>query len=200
MGNKKSIFDEFEKLYVEQGITLTDIVFKYEINYGSLRQHSMKNEWPKKREEFLKKTNKALTKITQKRILEQAEDLNQKNKRRGTYWRVFQSIIVNILEERQETLEPKDVFSLVNAYEKCCRGERLEDAQETIVHKIVEERPEKDPIFEFVGNTHQEITKQKNTITKLTEILKEKGVRVETGFENYSEQLELQKIPDRIII
>mgnify|MGYP001275868651 CR=1 FL=1 len=198
MENRRSIFDEYEKHFVEQGKTLAELVFEYKLNYGSLRQHSMKKNWPKKRKDFLEKTNKQLTKITQKRILEQAENINEKNKRRGTYWRIFQNVIINILEERQETLEPKDVFSLVNAYEKCCRGERLEDAQETVVHKIIEDKIQPDPTFQFLENTQMEIMKQEKVINQLAEMLKGKGITVQTGYETYEQWQELEKIPDRI--
>lgn len=144
----KSKYDEYEKHFVTGDMTLKEIAVDFGLSYEGLRQHSSKNNWAKKKQKLEKQVNKRLTKITQKRIEDEAETLDDKNRRRAKNWRKFEHIVMNMMESPE--IKPNEILSLTRAYSNICKGERLEDAQPTEVVK--QEKPDSDrnPVFEYI--------------------------------------------------
>ncbi len=166
----QSIFDEYEKYYVEQGMTLQDVALEFGLNYGSLRQYSMKQKWSEKQKEYREATHKKLTQITQIRINKEAETLDHKNLRRAVYWRAFQSSIMDMLDARSDELKPQEIAVLASAFEKACRGERLEDGQAVEIHKV--ETPIKpDAECAMMEEYEMRLLRQRGEIKKLSDVL-----------------------------
>lgn len=181
---RKSEYDIYEKEYVEQGKTLKQIAVEFGLVYQSLRRNAMIKGWTKKRESFMAKVNKKSTEITEKRIEKEAETLDQKNARRASWWKRIQEAAQALLVQAQYVdangkkrlnIKAKELSDLSTAYEKACRGERLEDAQPIEIAKV-EQEVGRDEFFDAIRDVEErnmELEAELERVRKENEKLKQ---------------------------
>jgi len=179
-----SKFDKYEKEFVEQGKTLKQISVEFGLNYKSVRQHAAKRKWTEKQEKYKEKKDIKAAEITEKRIEKEAETLDQKNARRASWWKRIQEAAQALLVQAQYVdangkkrlnIKAKELSDLSTAYEKACRGERLEDAQPIEIAKV-EQEVGRDEFFDAVRDIEErnmELEAELERVRKENEKLKQ---------------------------
>lgn len=165
MTTYKSKYDPYRIHYVEEGQTLKQIADDFGLNYKSLLQHSRRRGWSDEKEKYEESVRKETEKLTQKRIRESAESIEQKNARRACYWRLIQNSVATLLEN-SESLKATELLAIASAFDKACKGERLEDGQPT---ELVKQETEikRDEVFDAVRDQEAIIMDQESEIEEL---------------------------------
>lgn len=174
-----SKYDEYKNHYVEVGLTLKQIADDFGLNYKSLLQHSRRRGWSEDKEKHQEAIRKETEKLTQKRILQSAETLEQKNARRASCWKLIQHHVVTLLEN-QASFKPSELLAIANAFEKACKGERLEDGQPTELVKQ-ETEVKRDEIFDAIRDQEEIIMDQESEIENLKAKLAKLQKTAKTG-------------------
>lgn len=178
---RKSEYDIYEKEYVEQGKTLKQIAVEFGLVYQSLRRNAMIKGWTKKRESFMAKVNKKSTEITEKRIEKEAETLDEKNARRASWWKRIQEAAQALLVQAQYVdnagkkrinIKAKELADLSAAFERACRGERLENAQPIEIAKV-EQEVGRDEFFDAIRDVEERNMELEAELEKAHEKLKQ---------------------------
>jgi len=162
-GTKPSQFDKYMTEFVEQGKTLKQISVEFGLVYKSLRKIAASRKWAEKRMEYKSKVDSKAAEITEKRIEQEAETLDEKNARRATWWKRIQEAAQGLLIQAQYTdaagkkrinIKAKELSDLSAAFERACRGERLENAQPIEIAKV-EQEVGRDEFFDAVRDIEE---------------------------------------------
>lgn len=181
---RKSQYEKYECEFVEQGKTLKEIAVEFGVSYRSLRDIAFKRKWSEKRKTWQEKMAQRQAEITKKRIEKEAETLDQKNARRASWWKRIQEAAQALLVQAQYVdangkkrlnIKAKELSDLSTAYEKACRGERLEDAQPIEIAKV-EQEVGRDEFFDAVRDIEErnmELEAELERVRKENEKLKQ---------------------------
>jgi len=180
-GTGKSEYTKYQPEFVEHGKTLKQIAVEFGVNYTYLRKVAMKEKWTAKKLKYQELRNKKETEITKKRIEKEAETLDQKNARRASWWKRIQEAAQALLVQAQYVdangkkrlnIKAKELSDLSTAYEKACRGERLEDAQPIEIAKV-EQEVGRDEFFDAIRDIEERNMELEAELEKAHEKLKQ---------------------------